>query len=78
MIQRHDLLFIFVYGTLPTAVHRRVHGEVIEALQGAAEDPCVAVVAPSLVEQHSVELQDSGAARVAVADVQLGCEGHRA
>lgn len=78
MIQRHNLLSVFVYGTLPTAVHRRVHGEVIEALPGAVEDACVAVVAPSLVEQYSVELQDSGAAWVAVADVQLGCEGHRA
>lgn len=78
VIQRHNLLFIFVYGTPPTAVHRRMHGEVIEALPGAAEDACVADVAPSLVEQHSVELQDSGTARVAVADVQLGCEGHRA
>merc|ERR1712035_36371 len=78
VIQRDYFLSFLVYSTLSTPIHRHMHSEVIEAIHGAGEDPCVRVVASSLIDQHSGKLQDSTVFWVAVINVQLGCEGYSA
>ncbi len=77
VIQRHYFLSIFEYSTLPKPIHRHMHSEVIEAIHGAGEDARARTVASSLVDQHSLKLQDSRVFWVAVIDIQLSCEGHR-
>lgn len=76
VVHRSQTLPVLEYGTLSSSTHGHVHGEVVQAVQGAGEDARVGAVGVALVDQHVHQLQDATVVGGAVSLVQPGSEGN--